>query len=94
MTTSLYANFEKAKVIFTGFQGISLLESLKILEGVDLKQLGHNTPAYIHQVAEALNLAFADREAYVGDPRFVQDLRAGRIPRRKTHERVESYLRS
>lgn len=52
-------------------QGISLLESLKILEGVELFSLGHNSPAYIHQLAEALNLAFADREAYVGDPRFV-----------------------
>lgn len=53
-------------------QGISLLQSLKILEGVDLAALGHNSPAYIHMVAEALNLAFADREAYVGDPRFVE----------------------
>lgn len=52
-------------------QGISLLQSLKILEGVELSSLGHNSPAYIHQLAEALNLAFADREAYVGDPRFV-----------------------
>ncbi len=52
-------------------QGISLLQALKILEGVDLRRLGHNTPAYIHHVAEAFNLAFADREAYVGDPRFV-----------------------
>ena len=55
----------------TWCQGIVLLESLKILEGIDLKALGHNTPAYIHTLAEALNLAFADREAYVGDPHFV-----------------------
>jgi gamma-glutamyltranspeptidase / glutathione hydrolase len=52
-------------------QGIVLLESLKILEGFDLQAIGHNTPQYVHTVAEALNLAFADREAYVGDPRFV-----------------------
>ena len=52
-------------------QGISLLEALKILEGVDLQALGHNSPAYIHHVAEAFNLTFADREAYLGDPRFV-----------------------
>jgi gamma-glutamyltranspeptidase/glutathione hydrolase len=56
----------------TWCQGISLLQGLKILEGADLKSLGHNTPAYIHMVAEALNLAFADREGYVGDPRFVE----------------------
>ena len=58
-------------------QGISLLEALKILEGVDVKSLGHNTPAYVHHVAEAFNLAFADREAYLGDPRFVDAPVAG-----------------
>jgi len=56
----------------TWCQGISLLEALKILEGSDLAALEHNSPAYVHRVAEALNLAFADREAYVGDPRFVE----------------------
>ncbi|MBY0269926.1 MAG: gamma-glutamyltransferase [Burkholderiales bacterium] len=55
----------------TWCQGISLLQALKTLETVDLAALGHNTPAYIHMTGEALNLAFADREAYVGDPRFV-----------------------
>ncbi|MBV7481818.1 gamma-glutamyltransferase family protein [Bordetella sp. BOR01] len=53
-------------------QGIVLLQALKILEPLDLAALGHNTPAYLHTIASALNLAFADREAYVGDPRFVQ----------------------
>lgn len=52
-------------------QGIAILEAMKILEHADLAALGHNTPAYLHTIAEALNLAFADREAYVGDPRFV-----------------------
>ncbi len=52
-------------------QGIVMLESLKILEGYDLKAMKHNSPQYVHTVAETLNLAFADREAYVGDPKFV-----------------------
>jgi len=52
-------------------QGIVLLETLKILEGFDLKSFGHNSPDYVHTVAESLNLSFADREAYVGDPKFV-----------------------
>ncbi|MCC7079250.1 MAG: gamma-glutamyltransferase [Burkholderiales bacterium] len=55
----------------TWCQGIVLLEALKILERIDLPALGFNSSAYIHTVAEALNLAFADREAYVGDPKFV-----------------------
>lgn len=53
-------------------QGIVLLETLKILEGFNIRALEHNSVAYIHAVAEAFNLAFADREAYVGDPKFVK----------------------
>jgi gamma-glutamyltranspeptidase/glutathione hydrolase len=53
-------------------QGVTLLEALKIVEGFDLGAAGHNTAGYLHRIAEALNLAFADREAYVGDPAFVR----------------------
>jgi gamma-glutamyltranspeptidase/glutathione hydrolase len=52
-------------------QGPALAEALKIVEGMDLKGLGHNSPAYIHAVTEALKIAFSDRERYFGDPRFV-----------------------
>jgi gamma-glutamyltranspeptidase/glutathione hydrolase len=52
-------------------QGPMVLEALNILERVDLKTIGHNTPGYIHAVTEALKLAAADREAYFGDPNFV-----------------------
>jgi gamma-glutamyltranspeptidase/glutathione hydrolase len=52
-------------------QGIALLEAMKIIEGCDLGKLGHNSPDYVHTVTEALNLSFGDREAYVGDPKFV-----------------------
>ncbi|MBI3708041.1 MAG: gamma-glutamyltransferase family protein [Proteobacteria bacterium] len=52
-------------------QGPVLPQTLSILDGIDLKGLGHNAPAYIHTLTEALKLAFADRERYYGDPRFV-----------------------
>jgi gamma-glutamyltranspeptidase/glutathione hydrolase len=45
--------------------------ALQILEGIDLKSLRHNSPGYVHVVAQALELAMADRDAYVGDPAFV-----------------------
>jgi gamma-glutamyltranspeptidase/glutathione hydrolase len=51
-------------------QGPVLLQALGMLAGFDLRALGHNSAAYIHVVAEALKLAFADRERYYGDPRF------------------------
>lgn len=52
-------------------QGLALPEAFTILAGFDLRALGHNSPRYLHLVLESLKLAFADREAYVGDPAFV-----------------------
>ena len=52
-------------------QGPVFPQALKILEGFDLRSMGHNTDTYIHTVNQALNLAFADRERYIGDPTFV-----------------------
>ena len=52
-------------------QGITLLQALNIMEGFDLAALGHNSPEAVHLQVEALKLAFADRERYVGDPDFV-----------------------
>src|SRR5256885_11204042 len=48
-----------------------MLEALNILEGFDLKAMGHNSAPYLHAVTEALKLSFADRNRYVGDPKFV-----------------------
>ncbi|MES1260359.1 MAG: gamma-glutamyltransferase family protein [Acidobacteriota bacterium] len=51
-------------------QGPVMLEALNILEGYDLKAMGHNSPLYLHTVVEAVKLAFADRDRYYGDPKF------------------------
>src|SRR5262244_791297 len=48
-------------------QGPVLMQALAMLEGVDLRRMGHNSAQYIHVVSEALKLAFADRERYYGD---------------------------
>lgn len=49
-------------------QGPTLLQMLRILEGLDLKSLGHNSADYVHTLAETIKLVFADRERYYGDP--------------------------
>ena len=46
------------------------LQHLALLAGDDLKALGHNSADYLHLLIESAKLAFADREAYYGDPRF------------------------
>lgn len=51
-------------------QGPSMLQALNILENFDLKGMGFNSSRYIHTVYQAMNLAFADRDFYYGDPYF------------------------
>ena len=52
-------------------QGIVMLMALNILEGFDLRAMGYNSADYVHVVTEAMKLAFADRNQWVADPRFV-----------------------
>src|SRR6185436_2610779 len=51
-------------------QGPVLLQSLNILENFDLKKMGYNSSRYIHTIYQTMNLAFADRDFYYGDPNF------------------------
>ena len=51
-------------------QGPAMLQALNILENYDLKSMGYNSPKYIHTIYQAMNLAFADRDFYYGDPYF------------------------
>lgn len=51
-------------------QGPTLPIALNILEGYDLKGLGHNSPAYLHVVTEAIKAAFSDRHHFIADPDF------------------------
>lgn len=49
-------------------QGPVLLQALNILEEIDLKSMGYNTARYIHALYQTMNLSFADRDFYYGDP--------------------------
>ena len=71
---ALRTTFGAYEVAACGFwcQGPSLLQMLNLLEGVDLVELGHNSPTYLHRLIETVKLAFADRDAYYGDPNFVK----------------------
>ena len=69
-------------------QGPALIETLNLLEGFDLRRMGHNSAAYIHTVTEALKLGFADRDHYYGDPDFV------RIPTELVSKRYAAVRRA
>ncbi|MEQ8329159.1 MAG: gamma-glutamyltransferase [Longimicrobiales bacterium] len=51
-------------------QGPVMLQSLNILETMDLQSMGYNSARYIHALYQTFNLAFADRDFYYGDPYF------------------------
>ena len=53
-------------------QGATELIALNILEGYDLKALGHNSPEFLHTSVEAVKLAMGDREKYLGDMDFIK----------------------
>ena len=76
---ALTTPFGAYEVAACGFwcQGPVLLQMLNLLDGVNLAALGHNSPAYLHRIVETVKLAFADRDAYYGDPRFVAIPAAG-----------------
>ena len=70
---ALRTTFGQYEIAACGFwcQGPVLLQTFNMLDGVDLAALGHNSPAYLHRLVETIKLAFADRDAYYGDPNFV-----------------------
>ncbi|MGE0882551.1 MAG: gamma-glutamyltransferase family protein [Blastocatellales bacterium] len=67
-------SFHGYEIYKVGFwsQGPIMLQALNLLEAYDLKAMGHNSPDYVHTLTEANKLAFADRDRYYGDPRFVK----------------------
>ena len=71
---ALTSAFHDYEVAACGFwcQGPVFLQMLNLIEPYDWPALGHNTPHALHVMVEAMKLAFADREAYYGDPRFVR----------------------
>jgi gamma-glutamyltranspeptidase/glutathione hydrolase len=52
-------------------QGPAMIETLNMLEGYDVRAMGLNSPQYIQTLVEAMKLAYADRDTYYGDPKFV-----------------------
>lgn len=68
------AEYHGYEIYKAGFwtQGPALVETLNLLDGYDLKTMGHNSADYIHTLTESLKLALADRDRYYGDPDFAK----------------------
>ncbi|MBI3912081.1 MAG: gamma-glutamyltransferase family protein [Armatimonadetes bacterium] len=72
-------------------QGPVFLQQLALLEGFNLRALGHNTADYLHVWLECAKLAFADREFYYGDPQFV-DVPLGRLLSREYNDQRRNLV--
>jgi gamma-glutamyltranspeptidase/glutathione hydrolase len=81
--------FHEYTVYKCGFwnQGPVLLQTLNILEGFDLREMGLHSTEYIHTVTEALKLAYDDRDTYYGDPDFARVPAAGLLSKKYAAER-------
>jgi gamma-glutamyltranspeptidase/glutathione hydrolase len=72
-------------------QGPMLLQSLNLAENLDLKGMGFNSAKYIHTIYQILNLSFADRDFYYGDPAFApEEPMKGLLSKEYAKERVKS----
>ncbi len=75
-------------------QGPVMLQALNILENFDLKAMGYNSTRYIHTVYQAMNLAFADRDFYYGDPAVApEEPMKGLLSEDYAKERAKSILK-
>jgi gamma-glutamyltranspeptidase/glutathione hydrolase len=68
----VHTNYKGIEVykLTTWVQGPVMLQALNILENFDLRSMGYDSARYIHTLYQAMNLAFADRDFYYGDPAF------------------------
>ncbi|MDP3069285.1 MAG: gamma-glutamyltransferase [Opitutaceae bacterium] len=70
--TTTYKGIEVCKLAHWT-QGPAMLQALNLLEHAELRPMGYNSTRYIHALYQCMNLAFADRDFYYGDPDFPPD---------------------
>ncbi len=68
--TGNYRGYEIISMPPPSSGGVAIIEMLNILEGYDLKEMGHNSAISLHVLTEAMRRAFADRALHIGDPNF------------------------
>lgn len=68
--TGTYRGFEIISMPPPSSGGVAIIEMLNILEGYDIKEMGHNSAMSLHVLTEAMRRAFADRALHIGDPNF------------------------
>ena len=89
--TGTYRGYEVISMAPPSSGGIAMVEMLNILEGFDLRAMGHNTAPYIHHLVEAMRRAYRDRAQYVADPDFA-DVPVERLTAKSHAARLRSTI--
>ena len=72
--------------------GVALVTMLNILEGFNLKEIGHNSALYVHLLSEAMRRAYADRAQHIGDPAFNPDMPVERLTSKEHADMLRSSI--
>jgi len=87
-----YRGYEVVSMPPPSSGGVVLIEMLNILEGFDLKAMGHNSAAYLHVLTETMRRAYADRANYLGDPDFNEDMPLERLMSKEHAESLRGTI--
>ena len=87
-----YQGFEIVSMPPPSSGGIILTEMLNILEGFDLKKVGHNSALYLHLLTESMRRAYADRANYLGDPDFNENMPVNRLTSKQHAENLRKSI--
>lgn len=71
--TCTYRGYEFISAPPPSSGGVTICQTLNILEGYDLKAMGFNSADYIHTLTEAMRHSYMDRNTFLGDPAFVKN---------------------
>ncbi len=72
--------------------GIAIIEMLNILEGFNIKEMGHNSAIYLHVLTEAMRRAFSDRAQYIGDPNFNPQMPVNKLISKDYADRLRNNI--
>jgi gamma-glutamyltranspeptidase / glutathione hydrolase len=72
--TGSYRDYEIISMPPPSSGGVALIEMLNILEGFNLREMGHNSAQYLHTLTEAMRRAYSDRALHLGDPNFNENM--------------------
>ena len=87
-----YQGFEIVSMPPPSSGGIILTEMLNILEGFDLKKVGHNSALYLHLLTESMRRAYADRANYLGDSDFNENMPVNRLTSKQHAENLRKSI--